>query len=129
MDLMNRVFEDYLDDFVIVFIDDILVYSNIKEEHLRAVLQRLGKKKLYAKNKKCEFWLEEVSFLGHKVSKEGILVDQSKIKAVSSWKQPTMITEVRRFLGLARYYRRIVEGFFKLALPLTHLTRKNTKFS
>jgi hypothetical protein len=131
MDLMNRVFHEYLDRFVIVFIDDILVYSKSLEEHedhLRIVLQILRDKKLYAKLKKCEFWLNQVVFLGHVVSKDGITVDPSKIEAVVSWDRPTNVSEVRSFLGLAGYYRRFVEGFSRIAAPLTHLTRKNAKF-
>ena len=131
MDLMNRVFKDYLDKFVIVFIDDILVYSKSKEEHeqhLRAVLQRLREKQLYAKFKKCEFWLETISFLGHVVSKRGIEVDPSKVAAVQNWKTPTNVGEIRSFLGLAGYYRKFVEGFSKIASPLTELTRKDVKF-
>ncbi|KAJ4717010.1 Retrotransposon protein, putative, Ty3-gypsy subclass [Melia azedarach] len=131
MDLMNRVFKDYLDKFVIVFIDDILVYSKSKEEHedhLRMVLQVLREKQLYAKFKKCEFWLHRIAFLGHVVSSEGISVDPSKIEAVVDWPRPTNIGEVRSFLGLAGYYRRFVEGFSRIATPLTQLTRKNVKF-
>jgi hypothetical protein len=131
MDLMNMVFHEYLNRFVIVFIDDILVYSKSLEEHedhLRIVLQILRDKKLYAKLKKCEFWLNQVVFLGHVVSKDGITVDPSKIEAVVSWDRPTNVSEVRSFLGLAGYYRRFVEGFSRIAAPLTHLTRKNAKF-
>jgi hypothetical protein len=131
MDLMNRVFHEYLDCFVIVFIDDILVYSKSLEEHedhLRIVLQILRHKKLYAKLKKCEFWLNQVVFLGHVVSKDGIIVDPSKIEAVVNWDRPTNVSEVRSFLGLASYYRSFVEGFSRIAAPLTHLTRKNAKF-
>jgi hypothetical protein len=131
MDLMNRVFHEYLDCFVIVFIDDILVYSKSLEEHddhLRVVLQILRDKKLYAKLKKCEFWLNQVVFLGHVISKDGITVDPSKIEAVVSWDRPTNVSEVRSFLGLAGYYRRFVKGFSRIAAPLTHLTRKNAKF-
>ena len=101
MDLMNRVFKSYLDTFVIVFIDDILVYSWSEEEHaehLRIVLQTLRDKKLYAKFSKCEFWLEEVVFLGHVISAEGVYVDPKKIEAILSWKPPTSVHEVRRFL-------------------------------
>ena len=107
MDLMNRVFKNFLDQFVIVFIDDILVYSRSKEEHeehLRIVLQTLRKNRLYAKFKKCEFWLEQVAFLGHVISKKGISVDLGKIEAVSNWPRPTDVHEVRSLLGLARYY-------------------------
>ncbi|RVW15572.1 Retrovirus-related Pol polyprotein from transposon 17.6 [Vitis vinifera] len=131
MDLMNRVFEPYLDQFVVVFIDDILVYSKSREEHerhLSIVLQTLRDKRLYAKLKKCEFWLNKVSFLGHVVSKDGISVDSGKVDVVSNWKRPTTMTEIRSFLGLAGYYRQFIEGFSKIALPLTSLTQKGVKF-
>ena len=131
MDLMNRVFKDYLDKFVIVFIDDILIYSKSEEDHeqhLEAVLQRLREKQLYAKFKKCEFWLETISFLGHVVSKRRIEVDPGKVAAVQDWKTPTNVGEVRSFLGLASYYRKYVKGFSKIASPLTELTRKDVKF-
>ena len=131
MDLMNRVFKNYLDKFVIVFIDDILVYSRSEEDyeqHLEAVLQRLREKQFYAKFKKCEFLLETISFLGHVVSKRGIKVDLGKVAAVQDWKIPTNVGEVRSFLGLASYYRKYVKGFSKIASPLTELTRKDVKF-
>ena len=97
-------------------------------EHLRTILRILKEKQLYAKFKKCEFWLEKVIFLGHVVSENGIFVDPTKVEAVSNWPMPTNVSEIRRFLGLTGYYRRFVEGFSKLASPLTHLTRKNVKF-
>jgi hypothetical protein len=131
MDYMNRIFHPYLDKFVVVFIDDILVYSKDQDEHvehLRIVLQILKEKQLYAKLSKCEFWLEEVNFLGHVISGKGIAVDPSKIEAVLQWEPPRTVTEIRSFLGLAGYYRRFIEGFSKLALPLTRLTRKNQAF-
>ncbi|KAA0061419.1 reverse transcriptase [Cucumis melo var. makuwa] len=131
MDLMNRIFHQYLDQFVIVFIDDILVYSvdrESHEEHLRIVLQTLRDKQLYAKFSKCEFWLEQVVFLGHVVSAKGVSVDPQKVEAVVNWERPTSATEVCSFLGLAGYYRRFIEDFSRLALPLTALTRKNAKF-
>ncbi|GJR31971.1 pol protein [Tanacetum coccineum] len=131
MDLMNRIFHEYLDKFVIVFIDDILVYSKSEEEHerhLRIVLEILRQKKLYAKFSKCEFWLQQVAFLGHIVSVDGIIMDPSKVEAITKWPRPTTVTEVRSFLGLAGYYRRFVEGFSRLALPLTQLMRKGEKF-
>ena len=131
MDLMNRVFKDYLDKFVIVFIDDILIYSKSKEEHeehLKIALRILRQHQLYAKFSKCEFWLEKVHFLGHVVSKEGISVDPAKIEAVSKWPAPKNVIEVRSFLGLAGYYQRFVEGFAKIAAPLTALTRKGKKY-
>ncbi|GJU98659.1 reverse transcriptase [Tanacetum coccineum] len=126
-----RIFHEYLDKFVIVFIDDILVYSKSEEEHeqhLRIVLEILRQKKLYAKFSKCEFWLQQVAFLGHIVSADGIIMDPSKVEAITKWPRPTTVTEVRSFLGLAGYYRRFVEGFSRLALPLTQLMRKGEKF-
>ncbi|XP_055961862.1 uncharacterized protein LOC130015544 [Mercurialis annua] len=113
------------------FIDDILIYSRTKEEHthhLRLVLQTLREHQLYAKSSKCEFWLEEVAFLGHVVSQSGINVDPMKIEAVTEWKRPSSFTEIRSFLGLAVYYRRCVQDFSKISAPLTKLTHKNAKF-
>ena len=131
MDLMNRVFSPYLDKFVIVFIDDILVYSGSPEEHaehLRTVLQILRERQLYAKFSKCQFWLDKVAFLGHFILSEGISVDPQKIEAIVNWKPPTNVFEVRNFLGLAGYYMKFVEGFSKIAAPLTKLTRKDVKY-
>ena len=131
MDMMNRVFNPYLDKFVIVFIDDILVYSGSQEEHaehLRTILQILREHQLYAKFSKCQFWLNKVAFLGHVISTEGISVDPQKIEAIVNWKPPTKVYEVRSFLGLAGYYRKIVEGFSKIATPLTNLLKKDQKF-
>ncbi|XP_019158422.1 PREDICTED: uncharacterized protein LOC109155144 [Ipomoea nil] len=118
MDLMNRVFKPHLDNFVIVFIDDILVYSRDREEHeghLRIVFQTLREKQLYAKLSKCEFWKDSVEFLGHVINNNGISVDPDKIRAVKEWVVPTTVAEVRSFLGLARYYRRFVLDFAKVA--------------
>ncbi|TYK07646.1 DNA/RNA polymerases superfamily protein [Cucumis melo var. makuwa] len=131
MDLMNRVFREFLDTFVIVFIDDILIYSKTEaehEEHLRMILQTLRDNKLYAKFSKCEFWLKQVSFLGHVVSKAGVFVNPAKIEAITSWPRPSTVSEVRSFLGLAGYYRRFVENFSRIATPLTQLTRKRAPF-
>ena len=114
-----------------VFIDDILVYSRDEQEHeqhLKIVLHTLREKKLYAKLSKCDFWLKEVSFLGHIVSTEGIKVDPAKIEAVVNWKPPRSVTKVRIFLGLAGYYRRFVKGFSVIPSPLTKLLRKGVKF-
>jgi hypothetical protein len=118
MNLMNKVFMEKLDKFVVVFIDDILIYSKRAKEHgqhLRVVLEKLRRHKLYVKFSKCEFWLEKVAFLGHIRTAEGVAVDPKKVKAVSHWQQPTNDSEVRSFLELARYYRRFIEGFSKIA--------------
>ncbi|GJV69592.1 putative reverse transcriptase domain-containing protein [Tanacetum coccineum] len=131
MDLMNRVCKPYLDKFVIVFIDDILIYSrNEKEhkEHLKTILELLKKEELYAKFSKCEFWINTVKFLGHVIDSSGIHVDPAKIEAVKNWASPTTPSEIRQFLGLAGYYRRFIEGFSKIAKPMTELTQKNQKF-
>ncbi|WVZ53110.1 hypothetical protein U9M48_004096 [Paspalum notatum var. saurae] len=122
--LMNKVFMEYLNKFVVVFIDDILIYSKTEEEHeehLRLVLQKLREHKLYAKLSKCEFWLDQVPFLGHIVSKGGIMVDPSKISSVMDWKVPEVVKEVRGFLGLAGYYKRFIESFSRIAKPMTSL--------
>ncbi|KAL4022892.1 hypothetical protein IC575_016638 [Cucumis melo] len=131
MDLMNRVFKNFLYSFVIVFIDDILIYSKTEvehEEHLHQVLGTLRANKLYAKFSKCEFRLKKLSFLRHVVSTEGVSVDLAKIEVVTSWPRPFTINEVRSFLGLAGYYRRFVEDFSRIASPLTQLTKKGTPF-
>ncbi|KAD2804787.1 hypothetical protein E3N88_38164 [Mikania micrantha] len=131
MDLMNRVCKPYLDQFVIVFIDDILIYSRNKkehEQHLRTVLELLKEERLYAKFSKCEFWLREVQFLGHVINSDGIHVDPAKIEAIKNWDVPTTPTEIRSFLGLAGYYRRFISNFSKIALPLTKLTQKSEPF-
>ena len=131
MDLMNRVFHPYLDRFVIVFIDDILVYSGSLEEHsehLRIVLQTLREQQLYVKLSKCQFSLDRVAFLGHVISAEGVSVDPQKIEVVVSWKPPKNVSEVRSLLGLVWYYRKFVEGFSRIAAPLTKLTRKDVKY-
>ncbi|GJQ98242.1 putative reverse transcriptase domain-containing protein [Tanacetum coccineum] len=131
MDLMNRVCKPYLDKFVIVFIDDILIYSHNEkehEEHLKTILELLKKEELYAKFSKYEFWINTVKFLGHVIDSSGIYVDPAKIEAVKNWASPTTPSEIRQFLGLAGYYRRFIEGFSKIAKPMTELTQKNQKF-
>ncbi|GJX90797.1 putative reverse transcriptase domain-containing protein [Tanacetum coccineum] len=131
MDLMNRVCKPYLDRFVIVFIDDILIYSKSRKEHeghLKLILNLLKKEELYAKFSKCEFWLSKVQFLGHVIDSEGIHVDPAKIEAIKDWASPKTPTEIRQFLGLAGYYRRFIEGFSKIARPMTKLTQKSVKF-
>ncbi|WVZ76544.1 LOW QUALITY PROTEIN: hypothetical protein U9M48_024511 [Paspalum notatum var. saurae] len=132
MYMMNSVFMNELDKFVVVFIDDILIYSKNEEEHrehLRIVLTRLREHKLYAKFSKCAFWLKEVSFLGHILSEKGVAVDPSKVESVLNWKQPESVTEIRSFLGLAGYYRRFIKDFSKTAKPMTSLTKKNAKYT
>ena len=122
MDLMNQVFKSFLDQFVIVFIDDVLVYSRSKEEHeqyLRAILQTLREHRLFSKFSKCEFWLERVQFLGLVITGAWIQVDQAKIEAVVSWQKPRNAVEVRNFLRLVGYYRRFVQNFSSIATSLT----------
>ncbi|GJS32897.1 putative reverse transcriptase domain-containing protein [Tanacetum coccineum] len=131
MDLMNRVCKPYLDKFMIVFIDDILIYSKNKqehEEHLKLILELLKKEELYAKFSKCEFWIPKVQFLGHVIDSQGIHVDPAKIESIKDWASPKSPTEIRQFLGLAGYYRRFIEGFSKIAKPMTKLTQKKVKF-
>ena len=129
--MMNKVFMEFLDKFVVVFIDDILVYSKNKEEHkehLRLVLGKLREHQLYAKFSKCESWLKEVGFLGHVISGEGIAVDPTKVQSVTEWLAPTPVGEICSFLGLAGYYRRFIENFSKIEKPMTDLLKKDTKF-
>jgi hypothetical protein len=131
MYLMNKVFMEYLDKFVLVFIDNILMFSKMEEEHekhLRMVLEKLRSNQLYAKFSKCEFWLTEVAFLGHVISAGGISVDPSKVKDVLNWMPPTNAIEIQSFLGLAGYYRRFIKNFSKIAKPMTRLLEKNKDF-
>jgi hypothetical protein len=130
--LMNSVFMPELDKFVVVFIDDILIYSKNEEEHaqhLRIVLTRLKEHQLYAKFSKCAFWLEEIQFLGHVLSARGIAVDPSKVKDILEWKPPTTVHQVQSFLGLAGYYRRFIPDFSKLVKPITSLLKNDAKFN
>jgi hypothetical protein len=132
MFLMNSVLMSELDKFVVVFIDDILVYSKSEEEpveHLHIVLQCLRDHKLYAKFSKCEFWLDSVKFLGHTISNEGISVDPSKVQEVMDWKPPKSVHPIRSFLGLAGYYRRFVPNFSRIAKSMTELLKKGIKFA
>ncbi|GJW00015.1 putative reverse transcriptase domain-containing protein [Tanacetum coccineum] len=131
MDPMNRVCKPYLDKFVIVFIDDILIYSKNKkvhEEHLKEILELHKKEELYAKFSKCEFWIPKVQFLGHVIDCQGIHVDPAKIESIKDWASPKTPMEIRQFLGLAGYYRRFIEGFSKIAKPMTKLTQKKVTF-
>jgi hypothetical protein len=131
MYMMNKVFMEYLDKFIVVFIDDILIYSRNEEEHeghLRLVLQKLQDHKLYAKLSKCEFWLEQVAFLGHVISKGGISVDASKVQDVLSWEARTSLSDIKSFLRLAGYYQRFFEGFSKISKPRMELLEKDKQF-
>ena len=132
MDLMKRIFSPYLYKFVLVFIDDIIIYSKNEEEHaeyLRVMLQTLWLEHLHAKLiSKCEFWLERLTFLGHVVSKEGNSVDPSKIQEVKDWPIPKSTKEIKSFIGLAGYCWRFMQDFSKIAAPLTKLTRMGEKY-
>jgi hypothetical protein len=131
MYLMNSAFMPQLDKFMVVFIDNILVYSENEEdhvEHLRIVLTRLREHQFYAKLSKCEFWLCEVPFLGHVLSDGGIMVDATMVQEVLDWKVPISVHEVWSFLGLAGYYRRFIPYFSKIAKPMTWLLQKDTRF-
>jgi hypothetical protein len=131
MNMMNKVFMDELEKFVVVFIDGILIYSETTEEHekhLRIVLEKLRQNQLYAKFEKCEFWLEKVAFLGHVLTADGVAMDPSKIEAVTEWERPQNVSDIRSFLGLAGYYHRFIENFSKIAKPMTEPLHKNTPF-
>jgi hypothetical protein len=131
MYLMNKVFMEYLDRFVVVFTDDILVFSKTMEEHeehLRLVLEKLRSNQLYAKFGKCEFWLTEVTFLGHIISAGGVSVDPGKVKDVLNWLPPATVSEIQGFLGLAGYYRWFIKNFSKIAKPMMKLLEKNKTF-
>jgi hypothetical protein len=131
MYLMNKVFTEYLDKFVVVLINDILVYTRSEEEHvehLHLVLQKLRENRLYAKLSKCEFWMKQVSFLGHIISKGGISMDHDKVQDVLSWNAPMSVSDIQSFLVLAGYYQRFIKGFLKISKPMTKLLKKDKKF-
>ena len=131
MCLMNSVFSRYLDTFVFVFLDDILIYSKNEkehEEHLRSTLQLLWEHELYAKLSKCDFYRDRIHYLGHIISDEGISVDPKKIEAIMNWPTPRNVTDVRYFMGLGGYYRRFIEGFSKVAHLITSFQKKGIKF-
>ena len=131
-DYLNRIFRPFLDNFVVVFIDDILIYSKTHEEHaehLRIMLGILREKQLFAKLSKCDFWMREVQFLGHVISSQGIAMDLAKVEVVIQWECPKLVSEIRSFVGLDGYYKRFIEGFSKIVAPLTQLTRKDQPFA
>jgi hypothetical protein len=131
MYLMNKVFMEYLDKFIVVFIDDILIFSKTEEEHkkhLRLVLEKLRSNQLYVKFSKCEFWLTKVAFLGHVISAGGVSVNPSKVKDVLNWMPPMNASEIQSFLRLASYYRWFIQDFSKIAKPMTKLLEKNKNF-
>jgi hypothetical protein len=131
MSMMNDLLRPYLDKFVIVFLDDILIYSKNEEEHeqhVKQVLDILRQNKLYAKLSKCEFFQHEVSFLGHRFSAKGKEMDPDKVKAITEWPVPKTVTELRSFLGLCGYYRTFVKGFSHIVSPLSELFKKENKY-
>jgi len=131
MCLMNSVFSKYLDKFVLVFLDDIFVYSKNEEEHeehLRLTLQLLREHQLYAKLSKCDFYRDRIQYLGHIISEEGISMDPEKIEAIMNWPTPRNVTDIRCFMGLVGYYRRFIEGFSKVSHSITSLQRKGINF-
>ena len=131
MEYMNGILHLYLDQFMVIFIDDILIYSKYDEKHmeyLRVILQTVKENQLYAMLSKCEFWLREVGFLGYVIYSGGITMDHAKIDVVLQWETLKFVTEIRSFLGLVGYYMKFIKGFSKLALHLTQLTRKGQAY-
>jgi hypothetical protein len=131
MYMMNKVFMEYLDKFIMMFIHDILVYSRSEEEHeghLHLVLQKLQDHNLYAKLSKCGFWLKQDSFLGHVISKGGISIDPSKVQDVLSWKLPTSVSDIQSFLVLVGYYQKFIERFLKISKLMAELLKKDKRF-
>jgi hypothetical protein len=127
--VMNDIFREWLDDFVVVYIDDILVYNNFMEEHaehLRKVFQRLRENKLYAKFEKCEFRVTKVDFFGHKITQESLKMDDHKVKAILDWEPPKLVLALRSFLGFTFYYHKFIKNFAKIAMPLTNLLKKSS---
>jgi hypothetical protein len=132
MCLMNNVLNKFLENFVLVFIDDILIYSKNREEHeehLRLVLQVLREHQLYAKFSKCDFFQKKIHYLGHVLSEEGVAVDPDKIKSIMEWPTPKDVSDIRSFMSLARYYKRFIKGFSKIWSPITTLQKKGTNFT
>jgi hypothetical protein len=129
--LMNNVLSKFMDRFLLVFIDDILIYSKSMEEHeehLKLVLQVLREHKIYAKFSKCDFFQKQVHYLGHVISEEGVAVDPDKIKSIMDWISLKDVSDIRSFMGLAGYYRRFIKGFSNIGFPITSLHKKGVKF-
>jgi hypothetical protein len=131
MCLMNNVLSKFLEIFVLVFIDDILIYSKnveYREEHLKIVLQVLRERHLYAKFSKCDFFQKQVHYLGHVISEQGVVVHPDKIKSITDWPTPNDVSDIRSFMGLAEYYRRFIKGFSKIHFLIISLQKKGAKF-
>ena len=129
MRLMNEVLRPFLGKFIVVYLDDILIYSRKLEEHLdhlQQLFETLRKQKLYGKLEKCSFHMQEVGFLGFIIGKDGVKVDPSKIEAVKNWPVPTSVTQIRSFHGLAFFYRRFIRNFSTIMAPITECTKKGT---
>jgi hypothetical protein len=131
MCLMNNVLSKFLDIFVLVFINDILIYSKNREEHeehLKLVLQVLRERQLYAKFSKCDFFQKQVHYLGHVIYEEGVEVDLEKIKSIMDWPTPKDVFDIISFMGLEGYYRRLIKGISKIDFPMTSFQKKGAKF-
>ena len=129
--LMNDVFHEYVDHFVVVYLDDMVIYSESLEdhlEHLRNVLSKLREHQLFVKKEKCEFTQQEILFLGDKVSKGMVMMDEGKMQAILDWPPPSKVTELRSFLGLANYYRKFIQGYSKKVAPFTDLLKNDKKW-
>jgi len=132
MHLMNQIFQAYLDEFVIVFLDDVLIYSRTLADHrrhVRQVLDVLRQHQLYAKESKCEFFRDHVEFLGHRVDREGMHMMEDKVRAIRDWPTPTSVEDIRSFLGMVGYYRKFIKDFSNVAAPLTGLLKKGVRFT
>jgi len=130
--LMNDVLYEFLDDFVVVYLDDIVVFSRSMNEHvvhLSRVLSRLREHKLFVKKEKCDFASAEIMFLGHLVSVDQVRMDPMKVQAIVEWAAPATVSDLRSFLGLANYYRRFIKDYSKVAAPLSDLLKKNWKWN
>jgi hypothetical protein len=128
---MNSICIQYLDKFILIFIDDILIYSKSEEEHehhLKIVLQTLREHKLYAKFNKCDFYQRKIQYLGHLISEDGIAVDPENIKYIMEWIVPKNVTDIQSFMGITGYYRQFIKGFPKISYPITSLQNKGVKF-